>query len=224
MIALSLRAAGLPVISRTLASRLSGNWISILMFRRCLCCILSQLFTLGNKTESGADEVVRLTRRTAEELVLASIFGIAAATDVSVPYLEEIYATDASNAKGAITCKHVGKEVSETLWLGGDKKGAYTMLDAPSRAILRSIGEDCDAEPVPADLTSSPQKMIPFEFDFVEIFGGSGVLSKAAADLGLVTCPPIDLSRSPHHDIGLSPILSFKELQDLKQARRPFAR
>ena len=209
MIALSLRAAALPVISRTLASRLAGNWVSILMFRRCLCCILSQLFSLGNKTESSADEVVSLTRRTAEELVLASIFGIAAATDISAPYLEEIYATDASNAKGAITCKHVGKEVAEALWLGGDKKGAYTMLDAPSRAMLRSIGEDRDAEPVSADLMNPPQKMIPFEFDFVEIFGGSGTLSKAAAELGLVTCAPIDLSKSPHHDISNHKLLDW---------------
>ena len=49
--------------------------------------------------------------------------------------------------------------------------------------------------------------MIPF--DFVEIFGGSGVLSAAAADLGLSTCPPIDLSRSPHHDIGNDKLLGW---------------
>ena len=43
MMALSLRAAALPVISRILASRLAGNWISVRMFRRCLCCVLSRL-------------------------------------------------------------------------------------------------------------------------------------------------------------------------------------
>lgn len=41
------------------------------------------------------------------------------------------------------------------------------MLDAPARSMLRSIGE----VPLQADLLASPQKMIPFEFDFVEIFG-----------------------------------------------------
>ena len=111
MIALSLRAAG---VSRTLASRLARNWVSILMFRRCLCCTLSKLFTLGNKTEARADEVIKLTRSAAKELVLASVMCIAAATDVSVPYCEEIYATDASNTKRAITCKHVSSELAET--------------------------------------------------------------------------------------------------------------
>ena len=152
MIALSL---SLPVISRTLASRLAGNWVSVLMFRRCLCCLLSKLFTFGNKTEAGADEVIKLTRSAAEELVLASVMCVPAATDILVPYHEEIYATDASNAKGGITSKHVSSELAETLWLGGDKKGAYTMLDAPARSMLRSIGEDCDTMPVQADILAS---------------------------------------------------------------------
>ena len=76
------------------------------------------------------------------------------------------------------------------------------MLDSPARATLRSLGEDCDEEPSPADFTGGPARAIPFEFDFVEIFGGSGVLSKALAQMGFSTCTPIDLSNSPHHDIG----------------------
>ena len=209
MIALSLRAAALPVVSRTLASRLAGNWISVLMFRRCLCCVLSRIFALGNKSAGESNEVLTLSRATAEELVLASIVGLAAATDVSVPYDEAIYATDASNQKGAVTKKTVGKEISEVLWLGGDKKGAYTMLDTPARSILRAVGEDCDESPLVADFDIGPSKVIPFEFDFVEIFGGAGVLSEAAANLGLIVCTPIDLSRSPHHDVSNAKLVDW---------------
>ena len=209
MAALSFRAATLPVISRTLASRLAGNWVSVMMFRRCLSCILSRIFALGNKTESDANEVLSLSRATAEELVLAGIFGLIAISDISVPYDAHIYATDASNQKGAITALQVESELSQILWLGGDKRGAYTMLDSPQRSMLRSLGEDLDDAPLLSEVMPSPAKMIPFEFDFVEIFGGSGVLSAAVAGLGLRVCPPIDLSRSPHHDIGNQKLLNW---------------
>ena len=102
---LSLAIAELPCVSRSLASRAAGNWI-----------------------EEGR-EVVGLDRRTAEELVLAAVFGLFAATDVSVPYCSEVFATDSSNAKGAFTEKTVDQPLAETIWLGGDKKGTYTMLD-----------------------------------------------------------------------------------------------
>ena len=36
LVALTTRAAALPIISRGLASRLSGCWNSVLMYRRCL--------------------------------------------------------------------------------------------------------------------------------------------------------------------------------------------
>ena len=83
--ALSLRAAALPLISRTLAARLAGNWISVFMYRRCFGCILARPFGFSNRSAEDADEVCHLDRNTAEELVLASIFGIIAVTDISVP-------------------------------------------------------------------------------------------------------------------------------------------
>ena len=82
---------------------------------------------------------MRLARDVAEELVLCSVLSLVAATDVSVPYDRFVYATDASNCKGAVTKLEAGAQMSELLWLGGDRKGCYTMLDNPARAILRSI-------------------------------------------------------------------------------------
>ena len=40
---LTLRIAGLPIISSTLAARLAGNWTSVFMFRRCLPCLLGEI-------------------------------------------------------------------------------------------------------------------------------------------------------------------------------------
>ena len=195
---LSLRVAAMPIISRGLAARLSGNWVSVMMFRRCLSCLLSKLFAFCNRTADEGDDVMRLPRDVAEELVLCSVLSLVAATDVSVPYDRFVYATDASNCKGAVTKLEAGAQMSELLWLGGDRKGCYTMLDNPARAILRSIGEEAEAW---TQHLSSPARSIDFRFDIVEICGGSGVLSAALSKAGLHVCVPIDLSRSPQFDV-----------------------
>ena len=56
---------------------------------------------------------------------------------------------------------------------------------------------------------TSPPKVLDFHFDLVEICGGSGTLSKAAAELGLRVCSPIDLSSSPHHDMSNPKLLNW---------------
>ena len=151
--------------------------MSILMYRRCACCLLARIFALGNKSAEEEREVVSLDGRTAEEFVLAAVFGLLAANDISVPYCDKIFATDSSNVKGAFTEKKLDDETIEALWLSGDKKGTYTMLDPPTRAVLRGIGGDADQDELPMDFVDPP-KTLDFVFDFVEICGGSGTLSK----------------------------------------------
>eukprot|EP00435_Cladocopium_sp_Y103_P052384 s978_g16.t1 len=121
-------------------------------------------------------------------------------TDISVRYDTRIYATDASMCKGAFTSKDLDLKTAETIWLGGDRKGAYTMLDNPARGHLRALGIDVDECEVAEDF-SRPARALDFFFDAVEICGGSGVLSKALAEEGLRVCPPIDLSSSRHYDL-----------------------
>ncbi len=75
LVSLSLRVAALPIIPRGLASRLSGTWTSVLMFRHCLVSVLDGIYKLGPGVIYGKreDEVLLLPRQTAEELVLASV-------------------------------------------------------------------------------------------------------------------------------------------------------
>ena len=217
---LSLRVAQLPIITRGLASRLAGNWVSVLMFRRCLTCILERLFGLGNHDEKSANEVLELSRPVAEELVLAAIASFLAITDVSVPYSEEVFATDASMHRGAITSTFVSEKLVERLWLGGDRKGAYTRLDSPAASTLRMLGEETYEDLKEEELfeTKGPYHSLDFAFDFVEICGGSGVLSAAAAKLGLRVCTPIELSASKHFDI-LNPKLIDWIMQMIAEKR-----
>lgn len=203
LISLTLKAAALPVMSRALASRLTGNWTSVLMFRRCLTCVLDKIYSFGVGDASEADEVLLLPRRVAQELVLASVLGLVAVSNVAVDYLPTIFATDASMSKGAVCSREVSPEVAELVWLGGDKRGCYTKLDPPFRALRRALGDFDEEEGIiHEDLPSSTiQKPLEFVFDFVEVCGGSGVVSSAMAKLGHIVCTPIDLDRSSHFDL-----------------------
>ena len=209
LIALTLRAAQLPIISRGLASRLAGSWTCTLMFRRCLVSVLGgglyQYGVIGGRPDS---EVLELPRCVAEEVVLASIFGLVAVSNIQVPYASRIYATDASMQKGAVVSREIPEKLAEAVWLGGDKRGAYTKLDNPFRSALRLLGEEFeeiesheDAAWGASFAAQREDAKIPFLFDFCEICGGSGVVSAAAINRGLVVMPPIELSDSENFDL-----------------------
>ena len=179
------------------------------MFRRPSTCLLHHLFALGASANKNGREIFRLSRRVADELVLSSIFSLCAMSDVSVPSHSKVFATDASLSRGGVTSRDVPQNISRLLWLGGDRKGAYTKLDNPFKEILKHVGRhedellgDEEAQPLDeAHLAGSPAPPIEFAFDFVEICGGAGVISKSLAALGYTVCTPIDLSNSPHFDL-----------------------
>ena len=201
MTALSLKVAALPVVSRGLMSRLVGSWTSIIMYRRCLAATMSAIFQYGVQGEKKESELLHLSRTVAQELTLLAIFSFVATTDISVPYKRRIYATDASMRKGAVVSREVSEDVARAVWLGGDKKGAYTKLENPFASALRNLGfeSEREADELPTEV---PTAGLDFSFDFCEVCGGSGVVSKEAAKLGMTVCPPIELSNSRHYDIG----------------------
>lgn len=61
MICLSFKLAELPIISRALASRAAGNWVSIFMCRKSLCCLLSEIFSFGTKSPAILAAISRET-------------------------------------------------------------------------------------------------------------------------------------------------------------------
>ena len=102
--------------------------------------------------------------------------------------------------KAVFTSKGISPDLAETIWFSGDKKGAYTLLDGQARQQLRGLGIDTDAHPIAEDL-AKPTRCFGFHFDAVEICGGSGTLSKALSEQGLVVCTQIDLSSCQHYDL-----------------------
>ena len=68
MATLALRVASLPIISTGEASR-----PSVFMFRRCLACIINELYGFVSENPSAQSQVFMQPRSAANELVLASI-------------------------------------------------------------------------------------------------------------------------------------------------------
>lgn len=141
----SLRAACLPGITSRLASRLAGNWVSVLQYRKCLSSLIDGFFKLSNSClAESRPQVHKLPRSIACELVSLSAIAPLMFSNVAVDFLDEAFATDASNQKGAIVSTCLDEHVHESVWLGADKKGSYTHLDNDFRAILRQVGEADD--------------------------------------------------------------------------------
>lgn len=199
--AISVRLASLRGVSTKLAAKLSGSWVSVLLYRRVASAVVDDLFSLGAKAESAEENwVVPLTRAVAQELCFLSVLSPLLSSDLSAPFLREVVATDASMGKGAVVKKEVDEDVARALWLAGDRKGGYTMLDRPTTAWMREYEievEDPEAERVELfPYEDSPERPPEFFFDFVEICGGAAEVSKAMLAKGCVVAPSIHLSDS----------------------------
>ena len=136
-----------------------------------------------------------------------------------------VYASDASLSSGAAVCAELPQDTVAALWLGSDKRGHYTRLDGVFRACLRQLNEDADYydEGVREDFASydSPPFKAPlFYFDFVEICGGAGVVSKAASALGLVVAPTLDISDSAHYDLKDVRLLDLEWIMHMVDSSR----
>ena len=67
----SVAAARLPGLTKELTARLSGNWVSVLLYRRCWSSLVDS-FALGASCEldlaGGDSQIVPLQRKCAQEL------------------------------------------------------------------------------------------------------------------------------------------------------------
>ena len=200
---LSLRLGKIKMTSSTLASRLAGNWTSILMYRRCLASVVDDLFSVGALAEDDEDNMIYpISNKVVEELSLLAILAPFMVTNAAATFDKKVYATDASLSAGAIVEMAVDEEVSKVLWLGGDKKGGYTMLDGGFRAARRALGDYDDDGSLEQPEGLSPLKAPLLYFDFIEFYGGAGGISGHLSSLGFSVAPPIDLSKSRHYNMS----------------------
>eukprot|EP00435_Cladocopium_sp_Y103_P039252 s133_g10.t1 len=202
---LSLRAASLPALSAKVLARLSGSWISVLMYRRCMMSIVSDLFRLAADAEaSGANVLVPLPRATVQELSILAALAPIIMTNVASKMSATVFASDALLGFGAVVSTKVEERVAEAVWLGSDKKGCYSKFDSDNLALLAAAGEDNHelSGTQSSGMSEQPRKSPLLYFDFVEFYGGAGRVSECMQRRGFSVAPPLDLTASRHYDLS----------------------
>ena len=173
-----------------------GNWISMLAYRRPLMSILDRSFHLVDQStlDQKNPRVIKLPRSVANELVLLAVLMPFMVHELLADYLPTAFATDASSRKGAICQALVGIDVVEVLWKHCKSKGAYTRLLTEPESFLRQL--EVFEEHSEQTVVSDPGRPLAFTFDFLEIYAGSGKVTKY-------------LSYSPELDLRLQHVMRW---------------
>ena len=208
---LSLQVTQLNYVSDALMLSLLGGWVSIAMFRRCFMGLFNEVHHLVDISRFNPNDpkLLALPRSTAEELVLAAVLVPLFQTDVAVGFEDFIYATDASEERGAICRAPLDKQFQEVLARVCKTKGAYSRLQRQEERWLQDLGVvevvvERDEPQFP-----KPSRSLAFRYQFIEIFAGAAVVTEHAAKLGLVVGPPIELSISEELNVKLPHVLSW---------------
>ena len=221
----ALEAARFSCTTDALHSSLLGGLVSALCFRRCTMAGLEELFKVIPAKDLCTDKPAlhRLSRKAADELVLAAVLLPVASSNICAPFHEWIYASDASNAKGAFCESRLNMEYAMPLWLSGDFKGGPITLDSWQKRTLQDaddFGDEEHHEDVfgEAQKQPGPSRPLAQRFDFIEVCGGSGVISEEMNALGYVVGPIIDITYSAQYD--LIDVRTLEWLMFLVQNRR----
>ena len=101
---LSLQLASLRATTDALHACIVGGWTSCLMFRRPLMAILDKVHSFADLSlvDQSDPKVLRLPRLVAQEFVLLGVLAPLACSDIASKLSPEVFATDASDLKGAI--------------------------------------------------------------------------------------------------------------------------
>ena len=206
---LTLHLCCLPYTTVSLHRCIVGAWVSILLFRRPMMSLLNEAFRLVSQHENEEDsKLISLPRKVAEELVLVSTVAPIILSDIATPFSQTLYASDASEERGAVRSTTVGEDVVQLLCKCFKTKGAYTRLSSPWSCLLQRIGlQEELPEEQPAEFTVD--RPLAFSFAFIEAFAGSSRVTKALSEFGIVCGPPIDLSKSEEYNVAFLHVVSW---------------
>ena len=211
----SLELSSLAMTTDALAACLVGGWTSAMMFRRPFMSILSRLhkdFDFS-AVDQVAPKLLPLSRSSAQELVILAVLCPLICTDLGVPVVNEIFATDASEYGGAAVEAKIPVKVSRALCRTGRRKGGRARILSREEILLKRIDplfEDDLADSFwESDGPPTVQRPLAFRYHFIEVCGGAGKVTKYVDELGFVVGPVIDLERSPAFDVALLEVISW---------------
>ena len=205
----TLQVAQLSHTTDALHLCLLGAWVSILGYRRPLLSLLAKSFHLvdQNTFDQNRPRMIKLPRSVASELCLVATLMPLALTDLSAPYMDEIFCSDASEKMGAYCKAPLRQDLVQALWKTERSKGAYSRLLSPAEVVLKRM-EELDSL-APQEQTWSPPKPIAFHLDFVEIFAGASLITKNLAEAGFVCGQPIELSFSNQYNLLWTEVVAW---------------
>ena len=136
----SLQACARQAFPALLGQILVGSWSSFFMFRRPLFVLFGDAFEVN---QAPPKSQCRPGPRAREDLLLASVLAPLAVTELDAPVHADVFAMDASPSWGAVGASTVEPALAEALWDLGERRGHYSKLEAPARAVRRSCGLLC---------------------------------------------------------------------------------
>ena len=210
---LSAAVASLRQTSDAVIASVVGSWVSILLYRRPLMSVMNQLFQVVPPDELNTEvPMLRpLRRAAAEELQVLAVLAPITCSNLAVPFGREIYATDASNLGGGIAFAEADEAVVKVGWRSADRKGRNLPMMRRSQAILAS--HDADFEELPLDDIKGYEEQVGrplgLHFDFIEICGGVGSVTKAMIGKGFCCGPIFDLSHSKQFDLKTKKVVEW---------------
>ncbi|CAE7264088.1 unnamed protein product [Symbiodinium sp. CCMP2592] len=212
----TLEAARFGSITDSLLLSLIGSWTSVALFRRPLMAVLSSAYAVapGATVNASLPRLCLLPRAASQELVLLSVLSLLAAADLSAPFGDWLYATDASERKAA------DASLLRPLWRTASKKGGYSRLFSKEEAVLARF---TDREPYDLRMQAGPSgaslsRPLAYFFDFLEAGVGCGQVSSVLTGLGRSVGPYLAPCNSSAYD--LSNLRTFEWLLFLIQHRR----
>ena len=215
---LTFLVAQLGVSSDALHLALLGGWTSVAMFRRPLMGLMSQVFHVVDveKFSPGSPRLVHLSREVKDELVMLAVFAPLFVANVGAGFGTLLFATDASIGKGAIVQTSAPVSLQMVLHRVGKTKGAYSKLSSLEEQDAELRSEWAAGQ----TYGGGPNKPLAYNFDFIEIYAGSGKVTFYMSEMNWVVGPPIDLSESDefnlewHHVMRwLSFLISHKRIR-----------
>lgn len=212
---LSLELAALRWTSDALHACLIGGWTHVIMYRRQFMSLLSQAYKLApmDQVDKNYPKLCRLSRAVAQELVLLAVLAPLITCDLAAKMDDVVYASDASEAKGAYVFCPQKEDVVRALWRTGRRKTSYVRLLRREEALVRKLDVDKEEHEfgtVPsADGVVDPERPRAHRFHFIEVCGGSGKVSRALASRGWVVGPVLDLDSSQLYNLRSLKVLSW---------------
>ena len=206
---LSLEACLLPATTDSLNACLIGSWVSAFTFRRPCFCTFSRAFALSplGELDPEAPKMLKFPRAVAQEFQLAAALAPVAIADVAAPYADRLYATDASERKGACVSAPLPAHLRKVLWATADRKGTYARVCSPAQALLRRADPMFEEKAEVAQV--APERPLAFLFDFLGIGSRAEQVLREVSDRGWAVGPLIASTASPHFCLSLPRLLDW---------------